>query len=115
MSLPMLCEQVGIRLAKDQMKLNNRLLLGTVCSKFLEDFSGVTSMSKEHTQIPSPVENAKQKAGGTSETERYEDMVGRDQDGSLMMHTIKQYPTEDTTCFHVLGRAMSGTLHAGKR
>ena len=31
-----------------------------------------------------------------------------------MMHTIKQYPTEDTTCFHVLGRVMNGTLHARK-
>ena len=51
---------------------------------------------------------------GTNETERYEDMVACDQDGRLMVHTTKQYPTEDTTCFHVLGRVMSGTLHSGQ-
>merc|ERR1712013_837452 len=115
-SLPMLCEQLGIRLTKDEMKLNIRSLLRIVCSRFLGDFNGFTSMCEEH--IPSPVDNAKQKVGqiysGTSETERYEDMVGCDQDGRLMVHTTKQYPTEDTTCFHVLGRVMSGTLHAGQ-
>jgi len=87
-----------------------------VCSRFLGDFTGFTSMCEEH--IPSPVENAKQKVGqiysGTCETERYEDMVECNQDGRLMVHTTKQYPTEDTTCFHVLGRVMSGTLHAGQ-
>ena len=41
-------------------------------------------------------------------------MVACDGDGRLMVHTTKQYPTEDTTCFHVLGRVMSGTLHAGQ-
>jgi U5 small nuclear ribonucleoprotein component len=51
---------------------------------------------------------------GTSDTERYEDMVACDPEGRLMIHTTKQYPTEDTTCFHVLGRVMSGTLHAGQ-
>ena len=28
------------------------------------------------------------------------------------MHTTKQYPTEDCTGFYVLGRVLSGTLHA---
>ena len=51
---------------------------------------------------------------GTSDTERYDDMIACDQEGRLMVHTTKQYPTEDTTCFHVLGRVMSGTLHAGQ-
>jgi len=115
-SLPMLCEQLGVRLTKEEMKLNIRSLLRIVCSRFLGDFTGFTSMCEEH--IPSPVENAKQKVGqiysGTCETERYEDMVECDQDGRLMVHTTKQYPTEDTTCFHVLGRVMSGTLHAGQ-
>ena len=31
-----------------------------------------------------------------------------------MVHTSKQYPTDDTTCFHVLGRVMSGTPHANQ-
>merc|ERR1711954_609207 len=108
----MLCEQMGIRLTKDKMKSSIRSLLRFGCSRFLRDFNGFTSMCEEH--IPSPVENAKQKVGGTSETERYEDMAGYDQDGRLMMHTTKQYPIEDNTCFHVLGRVMSGTLREGQ-
>lgn len=28
------------------------------------------------------------------------------------MHTTKQYPTDDCTGFYVLGRVLSGTLHA---
>jgi len=114
--LPMLCEQLGVRLTKEETKMNIRPLLRIICSRFLGDFTGFTSMVGEH--IPSPVGNAAQKVGqmysGTSETERYEDMVNCDQDGRLMIHTTKQYPTEDTTCFHVLGRVMSGTLHAGQ-
>ena len=76
-SLPMLCEQLGVRLTKEEMKLNIRSLLRIICSRFLGDFTGFTGMCEEH--IPSPVENAKQKVGqiysGTSETEKYEDMV----------------------------------------
>jgi len=115
-ALPGLCEQLGIRLTKEETRLNVRSLLRLVCSRFLGSFTGFVSMCEKH--IPSPVENAKQKVGqmysGTTETERYEDMVLCDQDGRLMVHTTKQYPTEDTTCFHVLGRVMSGTLHAGQ-
>merc|ERR1719225_2352544 len=111
-SLPMLAEQLGVRLTKEETKLNIRPLLRLVCTRFLGDFNGFTSMCEEH--IPSPVENAKQKVSqiysGTSETERYEDMVGCDQDGRLMVHTTKQYPTEDTTCFHVVGRVMRGGI-----
>ena len=64
--LPMLREQVGIRLKKNEMKSNIRSLLRTVCSRFMEVFNGFTNMCEEH--IPSPVENAKQMVGGTSET-----------------------------------------------
>lgn len=31
-----------------------------------------------------------------------------------MVHTTKQYPSHDATCFHVLGRVMSGTLQANQ-
>ena len=31
-----------------------------------------------------------------------------------MVHITKQYLIEGTTCFHVLGRVMSDTLHAGQ-
>ena len=31
-----------------------------------------------------------------------------------MIHTTKLYATEDATTFHVLGRIISGTLHANQ-
>ena len=36
------------------------------------------------------------------------------QDGRLMVHVTKQYPTEDATTFHIFGRVLSGTLHANQ-
>ena len=111
-SLLMLCGQLEIGVTKDEMKLSIWSFLRLVCSSFLGNFNGFTSMCKEH--IPSPAENAKQKVGGTCETERYENMVGCDQVGRLMVHTTKQYSTEDITCFHVPRKAMSGTLRAGR-
>jgi len=90
--------------------------LRLICSRFLGNFTGFTDMCVDH--IPSPLENSKAKVeqiySGTNETQRYDDMLACDQEGRLMVHTTKQYPTEDTTCFHVLGRIMSGTLYAGQ-
>ncbi|UYV67465.1 EFTUD2 [Cordylochernes scorpioides] len=37
-------------------------------------------------------------------------MVECNPDGPLMVHTTKQYSTQDATSFHVLGRVMSGTI-----
>ena len=34
--------------------------------------------------------------------------------GPLMLHTTKLYPTEDAISFHVFGRIMSGTLYANQ-
>lgn len=31
-----------------------------------------------------------------------------------MVHTTKNYATTDATSFHVFGRVISGTLHAGQ-
>ena len=45
----------------------------------------------EIEHILSPVENAKQKADGTSETESYKDLFEHAQAGRLMIHTIKQH------------------------
>ena len=111
-SLLTLCGQLEIRLTKDEMKLSIWSFLRLVCSSFLGDFNRFTSMCKEH--IPSPAENAKKKVGGTFETERHENMAGCDLDGRLMVHITKQYSNENITCLHVLRKAMSGTLRAGR-
>ena len=63
----------------------------------LGDSNGHISMWEEH--ILSPAKDVKRK------------------DGRLGVHIIKnakQYFTENTACFHVLGRIMSDTLHAGQ-
>ena len=95
--LLMLYEQVGTRLKKNEMKSNIRSLLGTVYSRFVEVFSGFTSMCEKY--IPSPVGNDKQKGGriysGTSEIGRYEDMVGYNQDGRLGTNIVVKQLTQN--------------------
>nr|SVE76214.1 EOG090X00RJ [Daphnia longispina] len=66
--------------------------------------------------VPSPVMAARTKVEhiytGPLESILGEDMVNCDPNGQLVVHTTKQYPTEDCTGFYVLGRVLSGTLHA---
>ncbi|XP_043221860.1 116 kDa U5 small nuclear ribonucleoprotein component-like isoform X1 [Amphibalanus amphitrite] len=112
--LPALLDELGIHLNKEERRLNIRPLLRLICSRFLGDFNGFTEMCVEH--IPSPLDNARHKIehtySGPSDSPLAEAMAECDADGPLMVHTTKQYPTSDATCFHVLGRVLSGTLHA---
>ena len=57
--LPMLCEELGIKLGKEESKMNIRPLLRIILSRFFGDFNGFVDMLAQH--IPSPVENAKRK------------------------------------------------------
>lgn len=57
--LPMLCEELGIRLTKTESKMNIRPLLRLICSRFFGDFNGFVEMCVQH--IPSPVANAEAK------------------------------------------------------
>ncbi|GLV38363.1 uncharacterized protein CBL_13086 [Carabus blaptoides fortunei] len=115
-TLPDILNELGIRLTKEEMKLNIRPLLSLVCSKFLGDFCGFVDMCVEH--INSPMDNAKMKIEhiytGPNNTNLFEDMISCDPEGRLMVHSSKMYPTDDCTFFQVLGRVMSGTLHAGQ-
>eukprot|EP00096_Caligus_rogercresseyi_P007196 TRINITY_DN2497_c0_g1_i1.p1 TRINITY_DN2497_c0_g1~~TRINITY_DN2497_c0_g1_i1.p1 ORF type:complete len:1000 (-),score=294.47 TRINITY_DN2497_c0_g1_i1:401-3334(-) len=113
--LPGLMEELGIKLSKEETRLNIRPLLRLINQKFLGDFTGFTEMLAEH--IPSPEENAKVKIPhiytGNLDSLRGKGMLACDSEGVLMVHTTKQYPTDDTTCFHVFGRVFSGRLRAG--
>ncbi|CAG0897093.1 unnamed protein product [Cyprideis torosa] len=118
-ALPSVLDELGIHLTKEESSMNIKPLLRLVCSRFLGDFSGFVDMVVEN--IASPSDNAVIKVGhiwsGNLETEgssMAEAMSKCDPDGPLMLHTAKQYPTEDATCFHVFGRVFSGTLHAGQ-
>jgi U5 small nuclear ribonucleoprotein component len=114
-TLPDVLDELGIKLTKNEMKLNIRPLLRLVCNKFLGDFNGFVNMCVEH--ISSPLDNAKRKVDhiytGPNTSKIYDDMINCDQEGLLMVHSSKMYPTDECTFFQVLGRVMSGTLHAG--
>ena len=105
--LPMSFEQVGIRLMKEEMKITIRSFLRTVCSRFVKDFNEFTCMCEKH--IPRPAENAKQKGGqvcsGTSEAERYEDMVEYDQDERLGTNIVVKQPTQN--CYNIPRKAQA--------
>ena len=50
---------MGVRLGKEESKMNIRPLLRIILSRFFGDFNGFVDMLAQH--IPSPVENAKRK------------------------------------------------------
>ncbi|XP_063704338.1 116 kDa U5 small nuclear ribonucleoprotein component [Culicoides brevitarsis] len=108
--------ELAIRVNKEEMKCNIRPLMRLICNRFMGDFSGFVDMCVEH--ISSPLENSKEKIDhiytGPKEGSIYEDMLNCNQDGTLMVHSTKMYPSEDCTLFHVLARVMSGTIHAGQ-
>ena len=44
-TLPAVLDELGIRLTKEEMKINIRPLLRLICNKFLGDFSGKNATS----------------------------------------------------------------------
>ena len=55
-NLTMVTEELGIKLSKEESKLNIRPLLRLVCSRFLGTFTGFVDMCVRH--INSPAKNA---------------------------------------------------------
>ncbi|XP_015920056.1 116 kDa U5 small nuclear ribonucleoprotein component [Parasteatoda tepidariorum] len=115
-SLPQLLDELSIKLTKSEMKLNVRPLLRLINSKFVGDFNGFVDMCVHH--VPAPSASAKRKIEhiytGPSGTELADVMADCDPEGPLMVHTTKQYSTQDATSFHVFGRVFSGTLQANQ-
>lgn len=116
-SLPKLMDELGIHLSKSEMQMNIRPLLSLVCRRFFGDFTGFVDVCVQH--IPSPKAAAKTKIEhvytGPLDTEVVDAMNDCDPDGPLMLHTSKQYPSQDATAFHVFGRVISGTIYAGQQ
>lgn len=79
-------------------------------------FAGFVDMCVQH--IKSPLDNGQIKIEsiytGPQDSELAQVMIDCNKDGSLMIHTTKQYSTQDATNFHVFGRVMSGTLRANQ-
>ncbi|XP_077977947.1 116 kDa U5 small nuclear ribonucleoprotein component-like [Glandiceps talaboti] len=113
-TLPGVMDELGIKLTKEELKMNIRPLLRLVCKKFFGDFTGFVDMCVQH--VKSPVQYAKTKIEhlytGPLDTDLADTMVDCDQEGPLMVHITKMYSTEDGVSFHAFGRVMSGTLHA---
>lgn len=116
-TLPDVLSELGISLTKTEMKMNIRPLLRLICSRFLGDFTCLVDMCVDH--IPSPSKNAKNKIEtiwkGPSDCPLGESMIECDPNGPLMVHTTKQYATQDASTFHVFGLVLSGTLHANQQ
>lgn len=95
--------ELNIRVTKDEMKCNIRPLLRLICNRFLLDFSGFVDMCVDH--IKSPLDNAKNIIDhiytGPKSHLMYDDMINCRQDGKLMVHSAKMYPTDDCTFFQV--------------
>lgn len=100
--------ELDIRVTKEEMKCNIRPLLRLIANRFLGDFSGFVQMCVEHIQ--SPLENAKNKVDhfytGPKDGIIYENMANCDQNGLLMVHSSKMYPTDDCTFFQVSAPTM---------
>lgn len=95
--------ELNIRITKEEIKSNIRPLLRLVCNRFMGDFSGFVDMCVTH--IKSPLDNAKNKVDhiytGPKEGLLYSDMTTCNQNGNLMVHSSKMYPTDDCTFFQV--------------
>ncbi|XP_070565157.1 116 kDa U5 small nuclear ribonucleoprotein component-like [Ptychodera flava] len=113
-TLPAVLDELGIRLTKEELKMNIRPLMRLVCKKFFGCFTGFVDMCVQH--IKSPAKYAKTKVEhiytGPLDTELVDTMVECDQEGPLMVHVTKMYSTEDGVSFHAFGRVLSGTMHA---
>ncbi|CAB3403673.1 unnamed protein product [Caenorhabditis bovis] len=112
--LPSMMAELGIRLSKEEQKMNVRPLISLICKRFFGDFTAFTDLVVNN--IKSPLDNAKTKVEqtylGPSDSSLSIEMQKCNADGPLMVHTTKNYPTADATSFRVLGRVMSGTLEA---
>uniref|UniRef100_A0A914UWU3 Tr-type G domain-containing protein n=1 Tax=Plectus sambesii TaxID=2011161 RepID=A0A914UWU3_9BILA len=112
--LPRMMDELGIKLTKEEQRMNVRPLIALICRRFFGDFTAFVDVVSKN--IPSPIENAKAKVEhtylGPMDSELAQSLTRCDSDGPLMVHTTKNYATTDATSFYVLGRVISGTLFA---
>uniref|UniRef100_A0A8R1DRL3 Tr-type G domain-containing protein n=1 Tax=Caenorhabditis japonica TaxID=281687 RepID=A0A8R1DRL3_CAEJA len=112
--LPDVMAELGIRMSKEEQKMNVRPLVALICKRFFGDFTAFTDLVVNN--IKSPLDNAKTKIEqtylGPADSQLALEMHKCNADGPLMVHTTKNYPVADATQFRVFGRVMSGTLRA---
>lgn len=109
-----LLAELGIKLTKSECNINIRPLLRLIFQRYLGEFNGFVSMVVE--AIPSPEANAAKKVAhiwrGPGDLSLTQSMVLCDAQGPLVVHTTKQYSTQDACSFYVFGQVLSGTLYS---
>ena len=109
-----LTSELGIKLTKTESKLNIRPLIRLICSRFFGTFKGFVDMVVNC--VPSPKDSAVKKINhiwkGDAASSLTQSMMEVDPQGPLVVHTTKQYASQDATSFHVFGIVLSGTLKA---
>lgn len=114
--LPSMMAELNIKLTKEEQRMNVRPLIALICRRFFGDFNSFVDLVTQN--IKSPSDNANTKVEhtylGPMDSKLAQALMKCDAYGPLMVHTTKNYATTDATSFHVFGRIISGTLHAGQ-
>ncbi|TKR77312.1 hypothetical protein L596_018309 [Steinernema carpocapsae] len=114
--MPRIMEELNIKLNKEEQRMNIRPLIALICKRFFGDFTAFVDLVVNN--FKSPEANAKSKVilnyTGPLTSPLAESMMKCDPEGPLVVHTTKNYASNDATAFHVLGRVVSGTLNAGQ-
>jgi len=113
-----LCEEIGVPISKEELKLNVKPLLRLILGRFFE-FSVPVLTSTLLTHVPSPIAAARRKVEGCY-TGDVTTPVGRgmltcDPKAPVMLHLCKSYVRPDLTEFDSFGRVMSGTVRVGDK
>nr|WGM49977.1 SNU116 [Diplonema papillatum] len=116
-SLAPMLDEIGVRVWRNELRMDADDLLGIVTSRFFTDPSGFVSMVTEH--IPDPSSNATNRVPwlytGPQAGPTAEGMLRCDANGLLMVYVTKLYSRGDASAFDALGRVMSGTLRRSKQ
>lgn len=110
-----LTEKYRIKLTKQQRTLNAKPLLKLACSQIFGTFQSLVDMVVQ--TLPPPKYCAPSKCPqiwtGPTNCELTKAIGECDPKGLLVVHIVKQYPTQDATTFNVFGLVLSGTIRAG--
>lgn len=110
-------DELGVRLTKEQMRLDSRPLLRLVCTAFFGDAAALVDMVRSHT--PDPVAAAAAKVRhlytGDLNGPLGRGLLACDAKAPLVLHTSKNIPRADGSAFDNFGRVFSGAVRVGDR